>query len=284
MRATSAKHEYYYLISIMLLLIAFPSAADPAQEQIKLRQHYLNLFPDVEFDDYADGIYAIDPIARESWLAIEEFPPYEEAVEQGKTRFNTPFTKTGNTYAGCFANQGIGIAQNYPIWSRERGEVLTLSQAINDCRRKNFESPLDEEKGEITQLLAYMSYTSRGNRINVVIPEDDPRALLAYQQGRDFYYQRQGQLNFACATCHIQNAGKRIRSEILSPSLGHTAGWPTYRLKWGEMGTLHRRFRECLVQIKVEPPPAQSNVLRNLEYFLRYMGNGLPVTGPSTRK
>jgi len=88
----------------------------------------------------------------------------------------------------------------------------------------------------------------------------------------------------ACATCHVQNAGKRIRSEILSASLGHTNNWPTYRLKWGEMGTLHRRFRECLTQIKADAPPAQSAVLRDLEYFLSYMGNGIPITGPSTRK
>jgi sulfur-oxidizing protein SoxA len=50
------------------------------------------------------------------------------------------------------------------------------------------------------------------------------------------------------------------------------------------MGTLHRRFRECLSQIKAEPPPEQSDELRNLEYFLRFMGNGDPINGPSTRK
>ncbi|MGR8980096.1 MAG: sulfur oxidation c-type cytochrome SoxA [Gammaproteobacteria bacterium] len=286
MRAVAAKLKGVVLIALMLacLPLASSAPAGPARDQIKLRQHYLKLFPDVEFDDHANGVYAIDPVARESWRAIEEFPPYEEAVEQGKELFNTPFPKTGHTYADCFANRGIGIAQHYPMWSRERGEVITLSEAVNDCRRKNRESPLDAERGEITRLLAYLSYTSRGKRIDIVVPEEDPRALIAYQQGRDFYYQRRGRLNFACATCHVQNAGKRLRSEILSPSLGHTAGWPTYRLKWGEMGTLHRRFRECLVQIRAEPPPAQSLVLRNLEYFLRVMGNGIPISGPSTRK
>ncbi len=45
--------------------------------------------------------------------------------------------------------------------------------------------------------------------------------LAAYPQGEHSYYHRHGQLNFACATCHAQNAGKRIRSEILSASLDH---------------------------------------------------------------
>ncbi|MEC4747136.1 sulfur oxidation c-type cytochrome SoxA [Methylomicrobium sp. Wu6] len=258
--------------------------AGPQQDQQQFREHYRQLFPQLQLQDYANGIYAIDPVARESWLAIEEFPPYEDAIDQGEKLFSAPFPKTGRHYADCFPNHGIGIAHRYPKWDKDKGEAVTLAKALNDCRESNREQLLDAEKGDITQLLAYMAYTSRGKTIEIVIPEDDPRALAAYQQGKDFYYRRQGQLNFACATCHVQNAGKRIRSEILSASLGHTGNWPTYRLKWGEMGTLHRRFRECLSQIKAEAQPAQSAILRNLEYFLSFMSNGIPITGPSTRK
>lgn len=267
-----------------ILLFTLPLYANPAEEQQQFRQYYQRLFPQLQLHDYADGVYAIDPVARESWLAIEEFPPYEAAIEQGKTLFDTPFPKSGRGYADCFPDKGVSVAQRYPQWDKEKGEVVTLAKALNDCRLSNLEAPLDDEQGDITKLLAYMAYTSRGKAIDIAVPDDDPRALDAYRQGKDFYYGRRGRLNFACATCHVQNAGKRIRSEILSPSLGHTGGWPTYRLKWGEMGTLHRRFRECLVQIKADPLPAQSLALRNLEYFLTYMSNGIPITGPSTRK
>lgn len=274
-------------IKALLILVAgplsLPISASPIDDQRQFQQHYQHLFPNITLADYANGVYAIDSIARESWLAIEEFPPYESAIEQGKVLFDTPFKHSGKSYADCFPNRGIGIAQNYPIWHRTAGKVLTLVQALNNCRSINGEKPLEVEQGEITRILAYMSFTSRGKPIKVVVP-DEPKALAAYQQGKDFYYHRQGRLNFACATCHVQNAGKRLRSEILSAPLGHTAGWPTYRLKWGEMGTLHRRFRECLTQIKAEPPPAQSTQLNNLEYFLTYMGNGVPISGPSTRK
>jgi len=126
--------------------------------------------------------------------------------------------------------------------------------------------------------------SSRDKAIDTAIPQDDLQALAAYQQGKDFYYQRRGQLNFACATCHIQNAGKRIRSETLSAILGHTNNWPTYRLKWGELGSLHRRFAECLEQIRAPTLPEQSQELRNLEYFMSFIGQGIPVTGPSVRK
>ncbi|MGJ0485309.1 MAG: sulfur oxidation c-type cytochrome SoxA [Methylomicrobium sp.] len=271
-------------LAILFSLITLPLHSAPLQDQQQLQEHYRRLFPKLQLSDYANGVYAIDPIARESWQAIEEFPPYEEAIEQGKKLFDKPFSQTGGSYAACFPDKGIGIAHRYPQWDKNKGEVVTLAKALNDCRERNHEKPLDAEKGEITQLLSYMAYTSRGKAIEITIPNDDPRALAAYQQGKDFYYRRHGQLNFACATCHVQNAGKRIRSEILSASLGHTANWPAYRLKWGEMGTLHRRFRECLSQIKADAPPAQSPILRNLEYFLSYMSNGVPVSGPSTRK
>jgi sulfur-oxidizing protein SoxA len=274
--------------SVLLLggfigVLALPSHAGPQQDQQKFRQHYQQLFPKLKLPDYADGVYAIDPIARQSWLAIEEFPPYDEAMEQGEALFNTPF-KNGHRYADCLPDKGIAIAHEYPRWDRGKGEVITLARAINDCRAENREAPLPYEKGDMARLLAYMAFTSRGKPIAITIPADDPRALAAYQQGKDFYYQRRGQLNFACATCHVQNAGKQLRSEILSPSLGHTSHWPVYRLKWGEMGTLHRRFRECLEQIKARPIPAQSPEFRNLEYFLSFMGNGIPTNGPSTRK
>lgn len=263
--------------------MALPVQASPSDDQNQLRQYYQRLFPQLQLQDYGNGVYAIDAIARSSWQAIEEFPPYQPALEQGQVLFGIAF-KNGRHYADCFQHQGIGIAHYYPQWDSHKGAVVTLAQAVNNCRIANQEPPLDTLKGPMAQLLAYMAFTSRGQPISVVIPDNDPRALQAYQQGRAFYYQRRGQLNFACATCHIQNAGKKLRSEMLSAALGHTNSWPTYRLKWGEMGTLQRRFNECLEQIKAPVFPPSSIEFNNLEYFLAYMGNGVNITGPSTRK
>ncbi|CCE23007.1 sulfur oxidation c-type cytochrome SoxA [Methylotuvimicrobium alcaliphilum] len=268
-----------------LLICGFADSthANPEQDRSAFVEHYRKLFPTLSLQDYADGVYAIDPNARESWRAIEEFPPYEWAIEEGKTLFNTPFGN-GAHYADCLPERGVGIAQLYPVWNGESGEVVTLAKALNDCRQRNDEDPLPYQKGEIASLLAYLAYTSRGKTIAIEIPASDPRALAAYEAGKDYYYRRQGQLNFACATCHVQNAGKLLRSELLSPSLGHTSHWPVYRLKWGETGTLHRRFSECLKQIRAESPGAQSEEFRNLEYFLSTMSNGIPINGPSIRK
>ena len=281
----SATARQYIIILLVLVSysIASPLFASPEEDRAQFVEHYRESFPNLKLEDYADGVYAIDSIARQSWLAIEEFPPYEPAIEQGKKLFETAFAN-GGRYADCFPDRGIGIANTYPRWNKAAGEVLTLAKAINRCRVKNHEPALPYDKPEIIHLQVYMAYTSRSKPISIVIPKDDSRALAAYEQGKAFYYRRQGRLNFACATCHVQNAGKKLRAEILSASLGHTNNWPTYRLKWGEIGGLHRRFSECLSNIQAQTFPEQSLEFRNLEYYLSYMGNGVPVTGPSVRK
>ncbi len=267
----------------VLILVSLLAHATPEQDLAELRNYYRQRFPNLKLNDYSNGVYAIDPVARRSWSAIEEFPPYDEAVEAGKKLFEAPFPG-GGKYADCFPDKGLGITHHYPLWNKKSGEVVTLPLAINDCRLRHHASKLEYDKPEMIHLTAYMVYTTRGKPISVEIPKDDPRAITAYERGKAFYYQRHGQLNFACATCHIRNAGKKLRAEILGASIGHTNNWPTYRLKWGEIGSLHRRFSECLTQIKAQPFAEQSEEYRNLEFFLSYLGNGVPITGPSTRK
>jgi sulfur-oxidizing protein SoxA len=275
--------KWHLYFALLMVIFAFTASADPQQDQALFRQHYQKLFPQLTLNDYADGVYALDEISRGSWQTIEEFPPYELAIEQGETLFNAPF-KNGKHYSDCLPDNGIAISHLYPRWDETQNKVITLALAINHCREENNETSLPYQKGEIAQLLAYMAYTSRGKAININIPDSSPMALASYEQGKQYYYQRRGQLNFSCSSCHVKNAGKKIRAEMLSPSLGHTSNWPTYRLKWGEMGTLHRRIMGCHKQIRAEIPTAQSDALRHLEYFLSFMGNGIPFNGPSTRK
>ena len=138
--------------------------AGSLEDQIQFRQFYQQRFPDLSQADYADGVYAIDENARGSWEAIEEFPPYELAVEKGEKAFNMPF-KNGNRYADCFPDHGI--AHIYPKWDEKQGKVVTLANAINNCRLKNNEPLLPYKKGLITHLLAFMAYHSRSKPIAI---------------------------------------------------------------------------------------------------------------------
>ena len=258
------------------------SQASPEEDLKAFQAYFQERFPNVPFEEFANGVYAIDKASREQWVAIEEFPPYEIAVEEGEEMFNTPF-KNGKTYASCFRNGGIGVKGDYPYYDTEKGRVETLASAINECRTKNGEKPLKYKKGKLAALVAYMAYTTRGQTVDIKIPFDQ-RARDAYEEGKHFFYARRGQLNMSCAHCHVDNAGNKIRADLLSPALGHPTHFPVYRSKWGSLGTIHRRFAGCNKQVRALPFKAQSTQYRNLEYFITYMSNGLPWNGPGARK
>ncbi|MGB5409518.1 MAG: sulfur oxidation c-type cytochrome SoxA [Thiogranum sp.] len=256
--------------------------ASPREDLKEFRAYFAERFPDVPFKEYVNGVYAIDQGSREQWEAIEEFPPYELNIDNGKKAFNTPF-KNGKTYASCFRNDGDGIKQDYPYYDSATGNVVTLEAAINECRSNNGEDPLKWQKGEIADISAYMAYTSRGNKTNVVVPGDEG-AVAAYTRGKNHFYAKRGQLNMSCADCHQWNAGNRIRADLLSPALGHTTHFPVYRSKWGGLGTMHRRYGGCNKQVRAKPFKPQSDEYQALEYFHTYMSNGLVMNGPGARK
>jgi sulfur-oxidizing protein SoxA len=266
----------------LMVALPFNTMATPQQDLAEFQDYYKKRFPDTPFADFANGVYSIDPASREQWEDIEEFAPYELNISSGEALFNKPFAN-GKTYASCFENDGIGIRQNYRYFDTDRGEVVTLELAINDCRKANGEKPLKWKRGPIANISAYMAYTSRGNVFDIEIP-DDPRALAAYERGKKHFYQKRGQLNMACADCHKFYSGNMVRADLLSPALGHLTHFPVYRSKWGGLGTTHRRYGGCNKQVRAKPFKAQSAEYRALEYFHTYMSNGLAVNGPGARK
>jgi sulfur-oxidizing protein SoxA len=118
----------------------------------------------------------------------------------------------------------------------------------------------------------------------VLVPDDEPGALAAYEEGKRFYYSKRGQLNLACGDCHVTSVGMYVRADHLSASLGHSTHFPVYRSKLGRMISMHERFYGCVRDVRARPFDLQSLEFRNLEYFLAYMSNGLTINGPGARK
>ncbi len=258
-----------------------PTPSHPDADFKAFRDYFTKRFPNVPLNDFVNGPYSMDAELRKQWEAIDDFPPYDFAIDRGKQMFATPF-KNGKTYGDCFPDKGIGIRQNYPYFDDKTGEVITLELALNRCREANGEEPYSYVKDEMASLTAYMAFTSRGKPFDIKIP-NDPRALAAYEKGAEYFYSRRGQLNFSCASCHVQSAGEHIRTEVLAPALGILAAMPIYRSEWGGMGTISRRFVTCNSQVRGVPLKPQDELYRDVEYYLSYMANGLPVSGPGTR-
>ena len=278
-----------FLIAISALtvlggLAAVPAHASPQDDLKNFRAYFFKKFPGVKLQDFGNGIYAIDATRRFEWEEMEEFPAYEEGLEKGEALFK----KYG--LAKCFKNGGKGIKQNYPYFDSKSGKIRTPEQDINACVVKNGHKKLKWKKGDMPAIGAYMAYTSRGKKQNVVIP-NNKAALAAYNRGKVNFYAKRGQLNFACADCHVYNSGMMARGNLLSPALGHTSHFPVWRRKWAKgkggtagFGTIQRRYGGCNKQVRAKPLKAQSAEYNALEYFHTFMSNGIKLNGPAIRQ
>jgi sulfur-oxidizing protein SoxA len=262
--------------------VSYAAQSPNPQADLKAFQKYFtDKFPKVKLEDFVNGPYSMDEGLYKQWKEKEEFPPYEFALDAGKELLNKPF-KNGKSFADCFPNKGIGIRQNYPYFDEKQGKVITLELAVNQCLESNGEKPFSYTKDDMASVTAYMAFTSRGKPFDIKIP-NDPRALEAYENGKRYFYTRRGQLNFSCATCHVQSPGDHIRAEVLAPALGILNAMPIYRSEWGGMGTTSRRFTSCNSQVRAVPLKPQDDEYRDLEYYLSYVSNGLPISGPGAR-
>ncbi len=270
-----------FTVSGLIILSLSGAQASPAEDLARYQAYFAKKFPNLTPIALSNGMYNFNSDKQEQWEAIMEFPPYEIALEKGEKLFKMPFGN-GKGYADCFENGGIGIAHTYPRFDSKTGKVKNLAGELNTCRRKNGEKPLNYLKGELVDILAYMANTSRGKPISVVVP-DDPRALAAYEDGKRIYFTRRGPRAFACYHCHWEAAGSRIRGNELSPAVGQATHFPSYRSKWGGMGTIQRRYKGCMKNIGAKPLEIQSEAMNNLQYFHTFLSNGIPMNAPGTR-
>jgi sulfur-oxidizing protein SoxA len=284
-KQTTAKLIAAKLIAGMAGLgIALGAVADqvsPAQVQQELIKHYAQKYPSVKLDDYIYGALAFEPDSMAQYNSIMEFPPYEADIEKGRKMWETPL-KSGKKYSDCLPNGGKQIAGNYPLFDEAKGKVVTLHDAINACRTANGEEAFKVSDMKTMGLLtAYMRTLSDGMLMNIKV--ESPKAMAAYEDGKKTYFSRKGQLNFACATCHIQNVGNKLRSELLSPTVGQAVHWPVFR-GGDNLVTLQQRYQGCFSQVRAVPPPQGGEVMNNLEYFHSSLSNGLPLKASVFRK
>ncbi len=255
--------------------------ASPEQDRQDLVKYYTSKYPNIKIENYVYGAFAFEPDSKAQYDAIMAFPPFEAALKQGRTLWETPFAN-GRTYADCLPDGGRMIAGNYPLFDEARGRVATLQDALNDCRTANGEAAyrLDDMK-TMGLLTAYMRTLSDGMLMNVKV--EGPKAAAAYEDGKKAFYSRKGQLNFACASCHVQNAGVRLRAELVSPAIGQAVHWPVFR-GGDTLVTLQQRYDGCFRQIRAVPPAPGSATMNNLEYFHSALSNGLPMKASVFRK
>ncbi len=276
-----AVKSFFIALACLAVAFAWPARADVTDDLTSFQDYFLRKHPDLPLVKYADGAFALRESGAEELAALRQSVSLQPTIERGRALYLAAFAN-GKGYFTCFRSNGLGIATDYPYYDILARQVKTFELEINECRTRHGEQPYAYGSPEMTALLAYLTETSRKNIITVVIP-DNPDALAAFEKGKQFFFARRGKWNVSCAHCHIEHDGKRLRDRTLSPALGITSHFPAHYAQWSEVGTLHRRFSDCMTLIGAKPFPAQSEEYRNLEFFLSFMSNGVPLSGPDVR-
>ena len=202
-------------------------------------------------------------------------------VEQAEAVWEAVDGSEGKSCASCHGatEDMAGVRPSYPKWNEAAGEVRTLEMQINDCRTTRMGA--EEWKytsGDMVNMTALLASVSRGMPVDVAI---DGPVQAVWEQGKEMYYTRYGQLELSCANCHEQSYGMMIRADHLSQ--GQINGFPTYRLKNTKLNSAHDRFKGCIRDTRAETFSPGSPEFVALELYVASRGNGLSVEGPSVR-
>ncbi len=269
------------LAGLTLALGAGAAWADPENDRLRLEAFFRKQFPDLQAEQYVHGAMLFDPEAMAQYRSIMEFPPFAGEVEKGEVLWRATL-QSGLTYADCLPNGGRMIAGNYPMFDEAKGRVMTLEDAINACRVANNEVPYQHgDPATMGALTAYLRGLSDGMKMNIRVESEAARR--AFEDGKKTFYARAGQLNFSCASCHVDNAGNRLRGDILSPAIGQATHWPVFR-GGDQLLTLQARYASCHRLARHVPDALGSTRYNNLEYFHSYLSNGLPLRASVFRK
>jgi L-cysteine S-thiosulfotransferase len=172
-----------------------------------------------------------------------------------------------------------GVAAQYPAFDKTLGRPVDLEQRINLCRTQHQRaSELAYESHDLLALTALIAKQSRGMPITT---GSDPQLSPFVGKGHEFFMQRQGQFNLACADCHKDNWDKHLAGSAITQA--QPTGYPLYRLEWQTLGSLQRRLRGCMTGIRAQPYSFGAPELVTLELYLMTRAAGMSVETPAVR-
>lgn len=204
-------------------------------------------------------------------------------VDQGAELWRTPAGTEGKSCGTCHGEPAAmkGVATRYPAFDAALGRLMNLETRIQNCRttHQSGAPSLAYESQELLALTTLVTYQSRGLPMSVAI---DGPAQEAFARGEQRFHRPQGQLGISCAQCHVENWGKRMRGDTVSQ--GYATGFPAYRLEWETLGSSHRRLRACFNGVRAEPFPPGSPEFIELELYLAWRADRLPIETPALRR
>lgn len=223
-------------------------------------------------------------------------------VDRGEELWKTARGGKNVSLEQCDLGEGSGKLEGafarLPRYFKDADKVMDLEQRLAWCMEtlqglelkdviaRRFSSP--GKTSDMEDLVAFIANKSSGMTIEAQVNAVKEKEVLAI--GEALFYQRGGQWDFSCATCHGDD-GKRIRLQGL-PNLskpGKTAQetmgtWPTYRVSQSATRTMQHRLWDCFRQMRWPEPAYMSDGITALTLYLNNQANGGTLAVPSIKR
>ena len=233
---------------------------------------------------------------------LAEDNPGELWVERGKALFLQKRGPRNVSLERCDFGLGPGVVKGVfaqlPRYFPDTNKVQDLESRLLTCMvelqglkaddivRTRF-STLDRDS-DMEALVSYIGAQSNGMRMNVRLDHPSERAM--FKAGEYLFYRRNGPLDFACATCHIET-GKRIRLQDL-PNMTNGAemqatiatGWPAYRGTHSTVRTMQHRLYDCGWQMRLPDLGFTSDMSVAITTYLNHSANDGLISLPGVRR
>ena len=252
--------------------------ATPEQERLAMIQALQMRLPGTSPIDWSNGGAAFEHSVTAVPLNADNATNLADILAIGKKRWEQKFADR-KSLANCFPNGGKRVAASYPQFDIAGKQVVTFEGAINRCLQLHREPTIDTANATnyaavMGPLSAYARSLSDGQRLTVRLANQGARDR--FDAGRRLFHQRIGQQNFACASCHVQHAGSTYGEGGLAPAVGQAVTWPRVQ-PGGTVRTLQAQFQRCMTRSGAVPFELASEEFNNLEYYLAYLSNSLPL-------
>ena len=248
------------------------STATPEQQRQALIQALQKRLPGTKPNDWVLGADNHSAAVQAIPLDADNATNSADILAIGKKAWDRKF-KNGKSLANCFPNAGKRVAAAYPQFDPKTRQVVTVELAINRCLALHGEAEIAAANTAMMgPLSAWFKSLSDGQRLHVRVATVQAREK--FDSGRALFQRRIGQRDFACASCHVQNAGNTFGQRGLSAVVGQAVTWPRLQ-PGGRVLGLQSQFQRCMQRSGAEPFPLGSEELNNLEYYHAFVSNGL---------
>ncbi|MGE3918478.1 MAG: sulfur oxidation c-type cytochrome SoxA [Hyphomicrobiaceae bacterium] len=223
-------------------------------------------------------------------------------VDRGETLWKAARGTKNVSLETCDLGEGPGKLEGayakLPRYFADTDKVMDLEQRLRWCMesiqgldtadviKRRFSRP--GVQSDMEDLVAFIA--NKSSAMKIALAMSHPKEKELYAVGEAMFYQRGGQWDFSCATCHAEE-GKRIRLQGL-PNLakpGKTvqetmATWPTYRVSQSQLRTMQHRLWDCYRQMRWPQPDYLADGLTALTLYLNKNAEGGELQVPSIKR